>query len=211
MTDEQDPTTAEPLGYDPYWQHHVILGDGEIEGKSALIRLRMHRSGERYSNGEPFIPLTSRSGKRVYFHAKPYILIPDITVTVALSQPNGEQTRFGMEVGRVVGSNVKKLKPLEIGNAQAWYYPEDRVLMLWECYVEARFRRQDDPNQDALHQLVWNGFENVLLKELTETSKIYTVREPIYDNVLFAQFLAGQGYKPFEKVSFYKDVLKDQS
>src|SRR6266511_4111355 len=99
MTDEHEPTTQQPFDFDPYWHRHVILGEGSVPGYDrqgpAFIRLQLHRSGERYFNAHEYFPLSERSGKRIYFHAKPYILIPDITLTVALTQPTGRQTAFG--------------------------------------------------------------------------------------------------------------------
>ena len=37
----------------------------------------------------------------------------------------------------------------EIGQAQAWYYPADHLLVLWECFLEDPFR-QDEPTADEL-------------------------------------------------------------
>ena len=64
---------------DDYWNSNTILGDGSIDGERSLIHLRMHRSEETYEHSiNELFPLSSRRGNRVYFHAKPYILIPDI-------------------------------------------------------------------------------------------------------------------------------------
>ncbi len=48
-----------------------------IDGEHSLIRLKLHRSQERYYHKEELFPLSSRTGERIYFHAKPYILIPE--------------------------------------------------------------------------------------------------------------------------------------
>ncbi len=37
---------------DTYWNSNKIIGEGEIEGKSSLIRLMLHRSEEDYDNSE---------------------------------------------------------------------------------------------------------------------------------------------------------------
>jgi hypothetical protein len=102
---------------DTYWNYNEVIGEGDIESKPVLIRMRLHRSTEKYFDDDTLIKLSTHKGERIYFHAKPYILIPDMTLTFALSRqpaPDGA-------IGEVIGADVKKLKPLEIGNAQAWY------------------------------------------------------------------------------------------
>src|SRR3712207_1877864 len=96
---------------DTYWNSTIVLGEGKIDGEQALIRLRLHRSDETYSYTHELFPLSSRRGKRIYFHANPYILIPDMTMTFAAHRhpaPDGA-------IGTVISTDVKKLKPLEIG------------------------------------------------------------------------------------------------
>ena len=53
----------------------------------------------------------------------------------------------------------------DIGTAQAWWYPADRVLVLWECVLDDAVRR-DDPNGDGVLATVWSGFERVLARAL---------------------------------------------
>src|SRR3712207_219284 len=140
---------------DTYWNNNIVLGNGIIDGEQSLIRLKLHRSDETYSYTHELFPLSSRRGKRVYFHANPYILIPDMTLTFALSPtpaPDGA-------IGTVMSTDVKKLKPLEIGNAQAWFYPAEKALVLWECFLEGPYRTAADPQQDTLHTTVWTSFE----------------------------------------------------
>jgi hypothetical protein len=58
------------------WNSNKVIGEGEVEGKRSLIRLKLHQSDEEYYYPNELFPLSSRRGKRVYFHAQPYILIP---------------------------------------------------------------------------------------------------------------------------------------
>jgi hypothetical protein len=187
---------------DSYWTHNVILGEGDVERHKSLIKLHLHQSEEpfpisSYRRGER----PPRGAKRIYFHAKPYILIPNITLTIGLTRPKADSD----EIGRVVGSDVTKLQEREIGNAQAWYYPEDKALIFWECYLFEPYR-QEDPRKDALLAIIWQGFEKTLLKELPDTAKIYTTYEPIYDRPVFKTFLRKMQYRPIEKVAFVKEV-----
>ncbi len=186
--------------FDNYWNSNTILGDGMIDGERSLIRLKLHRSDEQYYYKQELFPLSSRTGERIYFHAKPYILIPDMTLTFApyaTPAPDGS-------IGEVT-TDVTKLKPREIGNAQAWYYPAEKALVLWECFLEAPYR-QKDPRADSLHTLVWQGFEHTLLNQLPEATRLYTTFEPIYERPVFTQFLENQGYQPCGPVAFVKEL-----
>jgi hypothetical protein len=187
---------------DPYWTYNLVIGEADVQGHKSLIRLHLHQLEETYERtiGELF-PLSSRRGKQTYFHAKPYILIPRMTLTFGLTPPKADSG----EIGRVIGSDVTKLQEREIGNAQAWYYPGEKALVLWECYLFEPYT-QKDPLKDPLLDTVWQGFEKALLKELPDTAKIYTTYEPIYERPVYESFLAKHGYRPIEKVAFVKEV-----
>jgi hypothetical protein len=198
--------TAAP---DSYWTHNLVIGEGNVQGHNALIRLHLHRAEEPYYHHEELFPIAShrrgerppRGATRSYFHAKPFILLPQMTLTIGLTRPKVDSG----EIGRVIGSDVKHLQEQELGNAQAWYYPEDKALVLWECYLFAPYA-QKDPRHDPLLVAVWQKFEETLLKELPATARIYTTYEPIYDRPVYKTFLATHGYRPTAKVAFVKEV-----
>ncbi len=81
----------------------------------SLIRLHLHRSEEPYYHQEDFFPIDTTRGTRIYFHAKPYILLPKISLTIELTPPKPASA----EVGKIIDSGVKELHELELGNAQA--------------------------------------------------------------------------------------------
>jgi hypothetical protein len=185
-----------------YWTHNLILGEGNVERQKSLIQLHIHRLEEMYEHTiDELFPFTTRRGNRSYFHAKPYILIPNMTLTIGLTKPKAESR----EIGRVIGSDVTKLQEREIGNAQAWYYPAEKALVLWKCYLFQPYRKED-PRKDALLATIWQGFEKTLLKELLHTTKIYTLYETYYDRPVFRTFLAQHGYRPIENATSVKEV-----
>jgi hypothetical protein len=187
---------------DPYWTHNVLLGEGEVEKHTSLIRLHLHRSEEQAYHEESLFPIRVKRGDtKIYFHAKPYILIHRITLTVGLTRPKADSD----EIGRVIGSDVTKLQELEMGNAQAWYYPTEHALVLWECFLFQPFAKKD-LLKDVLFAKVWQGFETVLLKELPDTNRIYTTYEPIYERPVFSKFLTSMQYQKVDKVAFRKEV-----
>jgi hypothetical protein len=190
------------ISSDPYWTHNLLIGEVDIQGHKSLIRLHLHRSEERAYHEESLFPISVKRGDpKTYFHAKPYILIPRMTLTIGLTKPKADSDA----IGRVIGSDVTKLQEREIGNAQAWYYPAEKALILWECYLFKPYAKKD-PRNDQLLATVWQEFEKTLLKELPDTARIYTTYEPIYDREVYQSFIASQGYRPVEKVAFVKEV-----
>lgn len=45
----------------------------------------------------------------------------------------------GEVIGEVVESRLGSMERHIIGSAQAWYYPVDRSLVLWECDIFSNF------------------------------------------------------------------------
>ena len=136
---------------DPYYQHDELLGEAPLRGTMAGIHLQLHLAQERYTERHEIFPLQHPRGTRTYVHAKPYILEPDIRLTVALSsvpEPGGA-------MGRIMESGLRNFRRRHIGNAQAWLYHQDRALVLWECFLEEHYRTGDDPARDPAHVALW--------------------------------------------------------
>ena len=105
-------------GEAPYYQHDLLIGDVRLwRDDRHTLRLKLHHSVEPYCEHREIVPLTHPAGSRDYFHAKPYILLPDIRVRVApyrheLGDP---------WVGEVTSRSWEGLRHEEVGQAQAWY------------------------------------------------------------------------------------------
>ncbi len=190
-------------------EHRAIIGEADvpmIQPERCLIWLKLTKSAEKYRNRKELLfPLTSRAGRRIYVSAKPYIPVPKMTLTFVSTPPQADSNA----IGRVTESDVKQLQELEIGTAQAWYYPAEKALVLWECFVHQRYSQQD-LRTDSLAATVWHGFEQELLKfeELRDAERIYTTYEDIYERPVWEQFLQAQGYRKVETVAFVKEVGK---
>ena len=162
--------------HDPYWTDDLSLGGVALPGGEATVRLRWHRSEERIRDHEELLPLAHKTGPRFYVHARPYVLEPAITLAVGLSPtPTEEGT-----VGEVIGSEWEGMRHREIGQAQAWYYPLDRLLMLWECYLFDSYR-QTDPVRDPALQAVWRGFEAELIGRFPQAQRVAT---PAWEDIV---------------------------
>jgi hypothetical protein len=113
----------------------------------------------------------------------PYMLDPIMQLTVRLSpypQPHGA-------IGRVKGSDLGGTRQTQIGNVQAWYYHEDQMLVLWECFLGHPFRDKPMREDENMHQL-WTSVERFLLSQFPKTN------------------LRSRGYSPVAKAAYGKTV-----
>ena len=115
---------------DPYWQVDFSLGRFKLHGEDRPVYLQLHRSDEAYHERRELVALSYPTGERTYFHAKPYLIVPRIELTVGL-MPHADPDA---PIGQVLGSEITNVRKHEIGQAQAWYYHGDKLLVLWECY-----------------------------------------------------------------------------
>jgi hypothetical protein len=94
---------------------------------------------------------------------------PAITLTVTLSPPSTDADT----VGEVVASEWTGRRHREIGQAQAWDYPRDRLLMVWECDLfDADW--QANPLHDPALAMLWQGVEAELRRRFPATERIVT-------------------------------------
>jgi hypothetical protein len=80
------PITERQETPDPYWQHDLLLGEAFIESETRSIRARLHLADEHYTTytTREIILLAQPRGTRSYVLLRPYLLVPDITLTVGL-------------------------------------------------------------------------------------------------------------------------------
>ena len=184
--------------HDDYWQHDLAIGEARFWRDEYTARMRAHQETESYRGPIELIGRRSYAGERLYFHAKPYILLPDISLTVGLYDRS--QSR---NIGEVTGSTWEGMRHQEIGQAQAWYYAGEGLAVLWECYLEEAFR-QEDPTADRALEVVWRGFERFLTEALPDIKWIITPSaEPIYPHN-WEGFLRRMGYSQLNKRAFEK-------
>ena len=103
------------------------------------------------------------------------------------------------------GSEWMGLRHEEIGQAQAWYYPSDQLVMLWECFPEERYRTSDDPRRDATLTTLWSGFETWLADRFPAARRLVTIWEDLYDRPVWQAFLEERDYVPIAPAAFAKD------
>lgn len=200
---EREPRGQDEI--DPYWNHDVVIGDGLIQNKPYTIRMRIHTGLESYRGKEELYPLEHRTGEMDYVMGKPYILYPSITITLSTyDAPTPEGA-----IGEVVSSEWEGMRHEDIGHGQAWFYRQDRVLVLWECYLHDWVRQgHDTPADDETLKTVWQGFEGWLVERFHPERIVTPSWEPIYEaqEGAWPEFLHYLGYQPFNKQAFLKEV-----
>ena len=188
---------------EPYWQEDIAIGEAALfRGEVYVVRMRLHTTTERYAGRHELVPLSQSTGERVYVHGKPYILVPDVTLTVRLHDPPD----LTGAIGAVAGSNWTGMRHEDIGQAQAWLYPADQLLVLWECFPEAGYRTSADPQQDATLATLWTGFEGWLRQRFPQAQQFVSTWEDVYARPLWQQFLAAHGYTPIAPAAFAKTL-----
>ena len=129
----------EPQAKPPYWTLDTSLFEGRFtyfsrDLQPVQVRGKIHVAQESYSlrpAERDIEPIQTLKGTRTYFHMKPFVLVPDIVLTIGL-YPTPSATGA---IGEVLKSQERKHNEVEIGQAQAWYYPMDRTIVLWECLL----------------------------------------------------------------------------
>ena len=59
-------------------------------------------------------------------------LEPEVFMTVGLYPKPKHYADQGEAIGEALSTYVKGMRQHQIGNSQAWYYPQDKVIVLWE-------------------------------------------------------------------------------
>ena len=199
------PVQAQQRERDSYWTGDVGLFEGRFRythGEPRIVRARVHLNEETYhldALDREIVPVAAPTGTRTYVHLQPYLVMPDIRLTVALtpgSQPDGA-------IGEVVASDERGGRRQPIGKAQAWWYPADGTLVIWECLLEDHLR--DMPlGEDVNMRRLWLGVEDYLTTRFPATARIVTpFDDPLFETPAYRAFLGSLGYAPVVGAAAY--------
>jgi hypothetical protein len=195
---------------DPFWTHDTLLFAGSFKyyrDKKQEVRGKIHMVGERYdfnSFGHSLEReyLNNRTGQRIYLLMHPYVVQPNIVMNIIL-QPK-RYADAGDIIGKTTSSRVEGVRHHDIGSAQAWYYPEDKILLPWECFLHT-FARDVPLLKDTNMVQLWTGFERWLLTQFPEAEKIVTpFADPLWEVKEYQSFLRKRGYKKSKSGTFAK-------
>lgn len=194
---------------DSYWTHDQQIGEVRLWDRDWSLRLQAHISDEPYARAhdEEIIELTQRRGVRSYVFGQAYLLQPDERVTVQLNRepdPSGH-------IGKVTDSDWVGMRRLPVGKAQGWYYPFERTIVLWECFLERHYAKQQ-PQEDVNQQTFWKGCEGFLVEQFPDAMQIVTTHaDPMYPTEDYQAFFARVRVSAGQQSSIWQDGSQDMS
>jgi hypothetical protein len=131
------------------WDVDEHLFEVHVERESWPVRLRANVTDEPYrahTPGREFVPLSVLSGVR--------------TRVIA---------RFYSRGANPFSPGARREQ--RIGDAEAYFYQEDGILLIWRCRLIDRYRL-DDPSSDHNLHALWVTFEGFLHRRFMPTSVI---------------------------------------
>ncbi len=184
------------------------------------------------------VPIKTPQGTCTYVMLHPYVFEPVRTLNVGLYTHPKQYADQAAAIGEVLSSRQtlgacdccldgytqsgyacecahhrivvdrQGVREVEIGNAQAWYYPADATLVLWECYLSS-FVRDVPFAEDAHMKKLWSSFEAWLRQQFPQATRIATpFNDPIAPTIeAYQTFLRSLGYAPVAKAAFGKQLV----
>ena len=197
---------------DDFWTEHRELFTAQFPSyytKPQKVRGRFHTSEEKYSaSTHEIIPISEKHGKRTYVMMQPYVLEPKLTITVGLYTKPKHYADQEAEIGKTIGQPKQEgFREAQVGNSQAWYYPADKTIVLWECFFEERFHKHPFATDTNMRQL-WQAFERYLVQKFPQASTLATpFNDPIAESIEeYQAFLKTLGYSPLTETAYGKKV-----
>ena len=187
---------------DAFWTQDTLLFEGTFHyyrDKKLPVRGKIHISEEQYDFHNLGHRLERRylkngKGRRTYHLLHPYVEQPNIVLSMAVQPKHYADA----------GAHVAGLRHEDIGNAQAWYYPQDKVLVLWECFF-LDFARDVPLLKDTNMANLWIRFEQWLLTRYPDAERIVTpYADPIWNIKEYQAFLRARGYTKGKSGTFTK-------
>ena len=128
---------------------------------------------------------------------QPSLIMPDIRLTVALSpgpQPDGA-------IGEVMDGEERDGRRPPIGTMQAWYYPVDGTVLIWEAFL-ASFARDTPLGKDVNMRRLWLRVEDSLITRFPAATRIVTpCDDPAFETTSDRAFLGSLGYTPVARAA----------
>jgi hypothetical protein len=203
-----------PVTHDDFWTHDIPLFVGTFpyyHNKPRMVQGKIHVAQEQYSGAaSEIVPLKTRKGMCFYVNMHPYVLEPEVFMNIGLYPKPKHYADQSDAIGEVVSTQVKGMRQHQVGNAQAWYYPADKTIVLWECFVDSQVRNRQSLTEDTHMPKLWKSFEQWLYKQFPDATRIATpFNDPIAKTIEeYQTFLRSLGYAPIAQAAFGKAVEK---
>jgi hypothetical protein len=204
-----------PVQHDDFWTHDAPLFVAlfpSYRNEPRMVQARFHASDETFWYDEhEIIPLQMKpgtKGKRTYVMMHPYIMEPQVFMTVGMYPKPKRYADQDEAIGEVLSTNVKGMRQQQIGSAQAWYYPQEKKIVLWECFLDVGMRIAPSLPEDQHMRALWSNFEHWLIQQFPQATHIATpFNDPIAKSIEeYQTFLHLLGYEQIAQATFGKEV-----
>ena len=165
---------------DPYYQQSIVsdlMVQFRPDDSPTPLVFRVHHNEERrFAGNGDIIPLRAEQTISHYLQIRVGLDVPDIVLTVPLYPA---QERIDNEIGLVADATQVGMKFWELGDGQAWFYPNDQgeqIIVLWELLIHR------DLGIQTTMMDVWRAFERVLWQTYpSATAMVITRTDPDMD------------------------------
>jgi len=199
---------------DDYWIHDIplfVVNIPYFRNKPRMVQGKIHTAEESYFGAaSEIVPLTHRKGTCIYINMHPYILEPELFMTVGVYPKPKQYADQDEAIGEVVSTQVKGMRQNQVGNSQAWYYPADKTIVIWECFFDSQIRNIKSLTDDMYMPKLWQSFEHWLSQQFPEATHIATpFNDPIAETIEeYQTFLRSLGYSPVAQAAFGKKITR---
>ncbi len=196
------------MSLDDYWTEEVQLSKGTFRYYHNMPRTvwaQIHISEDSYTFAaaeREIVPVTALEGTRRYVHAQVFAWEPNLFLTAGLwPQPSADGS-----IGQIIRAEQRGQRRQELGKAQAYYYEEEGLIVVWECFFNGHWR--DAPLlEDANMAALWQGLERWLAERFEEARRIATpFRDPLFRDEDYQAFLRRLGYAPVALAAYGKPI-----
>jgi hypothetical protein len=178
---------------EPFWQTDAVVGRVRLFGDNRDLHVRTRQVDATYRRTltRYLVPLTG--GRATYLLGQAYVEEPHAPLPAAILRLHHER-----------GLPLPPLDDVSVGELQAWYYQDDRTIVLWDCLLHGQYR-EADPALDANLRTLWRGGEELLTRRFPEATRLVTPSwESAYDTREYRGFLETMGLHRLSAKAFGK-------
>jgi|SRR4051812_36319880 hypothetical protein len=129
---------------DDFWKIHIPFFTAQFSTyytKPQKICGRFHISDEKYrAKSHEIVPVKEKRGSRTYVMMQPYVREQIWLMSVELYNKPKKYADQESAIGKTIGQPKQQgFRDVQVGNGQAWYYHEDKTIVLWECFFMTGF------------------------------------------------------------------------
>jgi len=137
--------------------------------------------------------------RRASVHMQPYLVVSEAERRRIMQQCEAAGLVLGVHVGEPFAER-------QLGSAQAWYYPADQFIVLWECFLWPPWRGKLVQASQVMADC-WRAFEARVVEAWPDATRIATGgTETITTVDDYQAFLRGVGYAPYEEDTWIKTL-----